>query len=411
MISADEARQVILEQTKPLGAEEIPLEESLHRYLASRIIAPIGLPVFDNAAMDGFALRSSDTKQASETSPVSLKAITTIVAGDDVGAYDKMPLRQGQAVRIMTGAPVPTGADAVVPFEETSFDDQRCVIRTSIDAGNDVRRAGEDIRHGDPVFSGGERITPRTIALLAALGIDRVSVTQRPRVAILSTGNELVGPGTPLKPGQIYNSNGPALQATLQEIGIHAEMIGDVADREEELKRAMSVQHINVLITIGGVSAGDFDLVPKVLKETGAEIVFHKVAIKPGKPLLYAVHHHGGSPLHIFSLPGNPVSALMVFDRFVRPALLKMMGAPEYFRTSRQAVAAQPLKGTEGKEDYLRGVVTYEGDRYMARSAGAQGSAMLIPLARANAVLTIPADKKGIPEGETVLFEFLSEAL
>jgi molybdopterin molybdotransferase len=194
-------------------------------------------------------------------------------------------------------------------------------------------------------------------------------------------------------------------------MGIEAEAIGVAADTEEALRTALkNVGDCDLLITIGGVSAGDYDLVPKVLKEMAAELVFHKVAIKPGKPLLYAIHREGRttcSPLQIFGLPGNPVSALMVFDRFVRPALLKMMGASKVHRPAHEAVAAEPLKGASGKEVYLRGVVTSEHGRFVARSAGAQGSAMLRSLARANAVLIVPAQKPRIAAGESLTFEFL----
>lgn len=403
MISAHEAQQSILQYAQPLGVEEVSLGKALHRYLASRIIAPIDLPPFDNAAMDGFAIRCGDTQSASETSPVSLKVIGTIAAGD-------LPqeIQSGETIRIMTGAPIPTGADAVVPFEKTSFNETACFITEPMPPEANVRRVGEDSGKGDQVLETGARVSPRTIALLAALGIASIPVFKKPSVRILSTGNELIELGQSLAPGKIYNSNAQALSAAFREIGIEPVALSKTADSEETLRDILPRSlDADVLLTIGGVSAGDFDLVPKVLEALGARILFHKVAVKPGKPFLFAVWEGR----LIFGLPGNPVSSLMVFDRFVRPALLKMMGALEYFRTSRQAVAVQPLKGTEGKEDYLQGVVTYEGGRYVARSAGPQGSAMLIPLARANAVLTIPADKKGIAEGEPVLFEFLSEAL
>ena len=408
MISADEARRIILEQAKPLGAEEIPLQNSLHRCLADRIAAPIDLPVFDNAAMDGFAVRSEDTQRASETSPVSFKIIGTIAAGDDVGAgfsrpgAGTAPLQPGHAIRIMTGAPIPAGADAVVPFEEWP-------ISKSVPLGSNIRLAGEDVRKGEVVLQTGEKVTPRTIALLAALGLDRVAVFRRARVKIVSTGNELVPPGHPLSPGKIYNSNGPALSAALQEIGIVPIGIAAASDAPAVLKKAVSegVAETDLLITVGGISAGDFDLVPRILQEIGAKIIFHKVAIKPGKPLLFAAFEKK----LIFGLPGNPVSALMVFDRFVRPALLKMMGSPVHGRPGRRAVAEEALKGTKGKEDYLRGIVQYREGAFFARSAGPQGSAQLATLARANATLIVPAAKERIASGETVEFEFFSEGL
>jgi len=402
MKSAQEALSLILDSARTLSAEDVALSESLHRILSESVTAPINLPPFDNSAMDGFAIAGESD---------SFQVIGTIAAGD----RSLSKIRPGEAIRIMTGAPIPNGTYAVVPFEEWP-------ITKPILPGTHIRRAGEDVSAGSRLFDAGEKITPRTIALLAALGLDRFRVFRKPRVAILSTGSELVEMGTPLRPGQIYNSNGPAIAAALKEMGIEARTIGVAADTEDALKGRIQdspLQEIDVLLTVGGVSAGDFDLVPKVLKDLGADIIFHKVSIKPGKPLLYATLVGAGSPrpgaetapLQIFGLPGNPVSALMVFDRFVRPALLKMMGAEKILRTPHEAVAAEPMKGAVGKEVYLRGVVTSENGRFVARSAGAQGSAMLRSLARANAVLIVPASKLGIAAGESLSFEFLEEGL
>jgi molybdopterin molybdotransferase len=406
VISAYEAQESILQYARPLGVEGVPLREALHRYLARPVFAPIDHPPFDNAAMDGFAVCSGDTQSVSETSPVSLKVIGTIAAGGDVGAIHELPLRTGHTYRIMTGAPVPPGADAVIPFEETSFNENTCFVTKPISPEANIRRAGEDVRKGDQVLEAGERITPRTIALLAALGIDRLPVFRRPCIRIISTGSELVEPGLPLPQGRIYNSNGPALEAALQELGIYPEAFTLVSDSEEDLRREIRKNlDGDVLVTVGGVSAGDYDLIPKVLRELGAKIIFHKVSIKPGKPLLFATFENK----LVFSLPGNPVSALVVFDRFVRPALLKMVGSKNPLRPRRIAIAETELRGTKGKEDYLRGVVEYREGNYFARSAGVQGSAHLLPLARSNAVLIIPAEKELIQHLEPLEVEILEE--
>jgi molybdopterin molybdotransferase len=413
VITAHEARQIILEHARPLEEEEAPLPEALHRLVTRPLAAPIDLPPFANSAMDGFAVRSQETRSAGAENPVSLKIVATVAAGDSPGR-----IATGEACRIMTGAPIPEGADAVVPFEECRWNDSSCTVGHPLCAGDNVRRRGEDVAKGASLFVAGERVTPRAIALLAALGFGTVPVRRRPRVCLLSTGSELVPAGETLKPGQIYNSNGPALAAALREIGIEPTSLGVASDREDELRRVLGgsdrtpLKTADVLLTVGGVSAGDFDLVPKILRSLGAEIVFHKVAIKPGKPLLYAIQREGrtrGSPLHIFALPGNPVSSLTVFDRFVRPALLKMMGAEKPFRPSHEAVATEALTGAPGKEVYLRGLVTFEDGRFLARSAGAQGSAMLGSLSRANAVLVVPATKPAIKPGEALTFEFLEE--
>jgi len=354
--------------------------------------------------MDGFGVRYADTQAATLVKPVALRVSQTVAAGDTPVAR----LKAGEAVRIMTGAPIPEGADAVIPIEEVIVREGCCLIAEPVSNQQHIRFSGEDIREGEIAVAAGTRLTPRHVALLASFGGTQVPVRCRPRVAVLATGSELVEVGQSLKTGQIYNSNGPALAAALEEIGIGAPEIAVAADTEGELKKAISLIHgFDVLITVGAVSVGDFDLVPKVLKDLGAEIVFHKVAIKPGKPFLFAIFQNRP----IFGLPGNPVSALMVFDRFVRPALLKMMGANETPRATRIAVAAEDLKGSPGKEDYLRGIVEYRDGRYVARSAGSQGSARLVTLAHANAVLVIPEDKKTIAAGETVTFEFLSGVL
>ncbi|MBI1909448.1 MAG: molybdopterin molybdotransferase MoeA [Deltaproteobacteria bacterium] len=403
MITANEAHKIILENVVPLGEEALSLCQTLFRRLASPIFAPICLPPFTHAAMDGFAVRSGDTKAACLSSPVSLEVANTVGAGP-VRATGRSPLLSNQAVRIMTGAPLPAGVDAVVPFEEAQSEGKSCRLFRSVVHGDNVRKAGEDVLKGQKILEVGERITPRTIALLASVGIQNISVFRQPRVAIISTGSELVEPGRPLCDGEIYNSNGPALISSLQEIGLEPAVVSKVSDIEEDLAQTIQQQlKYDVLITMGGVSAGDYDLVPKVLQKLGARILFHKVAIKPGKPLLFGTR---GKTV-VFGLPGNPVSAYMVFDRFVRPALLKMMGARQPFRERRVAEAEEELAGTKGKEDYLRGVVNYIGGHYLARSAGVQGSARLLPLARANATLIIPASQEKIHKGESVEIELL----
>ncbi len=413
MISADQALRIILNHVRRLGIEKVPLSapegllDSLHRFLARPVRAPIPLPPFDNAAMDGHAVRSRDTRPASgsqpvRSRPVSLKVIGTVAAGEDSSTH----LRPGEAIRIMTGAPIPRGADAVIPLEETETVDGHCLLRRPVARGENVRYRGEDVSRGETVLPAGERITPRTIALFATLGINEVSVFRRPTVTLLITGDELVSPGTPLGPGKIYNSNGPALEAALKEIGIKAQSLL-VADDPRELKKAVenSLQ-TDLLITVGGVSTGDRDFLPVLFEELGVKKLFHKVAIKPGKPLWFGTF--GGKP--VFGLPGNPVSAYMVFQRFVRPALLKMMGANHLLRTRQIAIAGGDLRGTSGREDYLRGIVTCRNGRFQARSAGPQGSAQLMTLARSNAVVIIPARRRKIAANQPVEVEIWGPA-
>ena len=403
VISASSAYKKILTSVKSFSSEEVSLVDALHRYLASSMIAPIDLPVFDHSAMDGYALCHRDVEAASANLPASLKIVATLAAGESAKI---MPLERGQAIRIMTGAPIPEGADAVIPFEKCRTEGSSCVISEPVKAGKHIRRKGEDVKKGEKVLNEGERITSRKIALLAALGVSGVLVGQKPRVSIISTGNELVELGQPLPVGKIYNSNVYALAAALQEIGIDPKAVGQSLDSAPDLRQALQ-HHLDtdVLITIGGVSAGDYDLVPRMLVEMGAEIIFHKLAIKPGKPLLFALYK--GRP--IFSLPGNPVSALVVFDRFVRPALLKMMGAGECLRPRRLAQVTEVCVGSLGKEDYLRATLQYDDGKYWARPAGPQGSAMLKTLADANGIIFIPETKDRIAVGESVEVELWEE--
>lgn len=402
VISASAAQQLIFESVHPLAVEEVPLLEALGRYLGKPVIAPCDLPPFDNSAMDGYAVRSADL--ADLTKPMTLAVTGVIPAGH---ADPLLELPAGHAMRIMTGAPLPPGADTVIPFEHCETRAGFCVVSNPVRLGDHVRKKGEDVTRGLEVCLPATRITSRQIALLAALGLQSVVVHRRPRVSLLVTGTELVEPGRPLMGGKIYNSNGPALEAALREAGIvdvTSEVVGDSAI---EIVQALD-RHIgsDLVITVGGVSAGDFDLVPKVLKDRGATILFHKVAIKPGKPLLFAVLETPPlAGLRVFGLPGNPVSALMVFDQFVRPALLKMMGAGALQRPRRKARALERLRGSEGKEDYLRGLVHFDQGGYVARSAGTQGSAQLLTLSRANATLILPEEKKEIATGESVEVE------
>ncbi len=404
MLSADQALKIILENTPLLPEEKTLSASAVGRILSQDITSPLNLPPFDNSAMDGFALRADDVVRASVENPISLHVIKRVVAGD-VENHCVMPLAHGQAVRIMTGAPVPEGADSVVPFEdvEDSTSETACVLRESVRTGQHIRKAGEDVREGESVFSQGECVTVPKIALMQALGLSHIWTARKPRIRILSTGNEIIPVGESLQKGQIYNSNGPTLVAALTELGCEVESLSVAVDTEEDLKKILGEAHeYDVLITIGGVSAGDLDLVPKVLTDLGAEEIFHKIAIKPGKPLLFC---RWGKRL-VFGLPGNPVSSLVVFQRFVRPALLKMQGACEIFQQRYQARLTSDLRGSRSKEDYLRGIVTYEEGGFQACSAGAQGSAHLKSLAASNALIILPPETDFLSSGDSVEFVF-----
>ena len=409
-----DALKLILNEVSFLSQETISLSKALGRYLSQSLVAPIFLPPFDNSAMDGFAVRCGDINVATSDRPISLKVVGMLKAGDDVeGMRRAMPLQQGCAVRIMTGAPIPAGTDAVIPFEETLTPQGRgghetCTIPKPVRIGENIRKAGEDVQKGTCVLDKGVRLTPRNMALLSALGFSEVSVTRLPQVALFSTGNELKALGSVLEPGQIYDSNGPTLSLALQELGLKSKILSTPQDTLQDLLNTFqAASEAEVILTMGAVSAGDFDLIPQALEKLGAKVLFHKLAIKPGKPLLFARWEHR----FLFCLPGNPVSSLIVFDRFVRPALLKMMGASLLFRQHYTALALHDIKATVGKEDYLRARITWKDGTFFAQLAGSQGSAHLAPLAESHALLVVPESISQIREGEKVEFEFWSETL
>ena len=326
MLTPEEALHLILEHAPVLEFQSVPLEESEGRVLAEELFARFELPPFDNSAMDGFAVNAADIEGASQDRPVKIKTLDVVRAG----SQSRFPLQPGQAIKIMTGAPIPEGADAVVMKEFTSMDQDKWVsVLRAPKKQENIRLQGEDIRVGQSLARKGLRIRPYEVVLLAAQGFRIVPVVRKPNVAILATGDELTPLSDPLLSGKIYNSNGPAIAAFLSRWNIPCLDLGIAGDApvklEDDLKKALA--DADVLIVSGGVSVGDFDYTKTVLENIGVQEVFWKVAIKPGKPLFYGVHSNEGEGNKIiFGLPGNPVSALVCLEEFVRPALEKMQG-------------------------------------------------------------------------------------
>ena len=392
MISLADARAYVLDRCAPTPTAVVPVGEADGLVLRAPISAPEAVPPFDNTAMDGFAVRSVDTIGA----PVELAVVDTLPAG----VAPTRVVDAGEAIRIMTGAPMPPGADAVVMVERTAaVGDDRVRVEIAVEPGNHVRRAGEDLQAGDEVFGVGTALTPAHLGVLASIGATGVRVGKRPRVGVLSTGDELVAPGRPLGPGQIRDSNRTALLAALDEMGVEPVDLGLVADDEELIRRALGdgITSCDALCTSGGVSMGDFDYVKTVLEEV-AEMRWMQVAIKPAKPFAFGVA--GSVP--IFGLPGNPVSSLVSFELFARPALRRMVGHRCLDRPRVTAVAVDGLvRRADGKTHFARVSLEHDERGFVVRSAGAQGSHQLRAMADANGLAVLP-DGAGVEPGASV---------
>lgn len=401
MIAVEEAQRIILDAVERLGEEYVELLDALGRVLAEDIHAPEQIPPWDNSAMDGYALRAADTRGASEEHPVVLTLTGTIPAGQIFeGSLDK-----GHALRIFTGAPVPRGADAVIRQEDTQASDQAVSILREVRPGQNVRYAGEDIKAGEQVLQAGTVCRAGIIGLLAAVGKRRVAVHQRPRVSILATGDEILRWDEAPTPGKIHNSNSYALGAQVLHAGGVPGLLGSAADAKDLIARRLreGVQ-ADLLLTTGGVSVGEYDLVAQTLRELGAEIRVRKVNMRPGKPFTFALLQ--GKP--VFALPGNPVSCMVTFELFVRPAMRKMQGHRRQFHPDISATTTQSMINRDRRPAYLRVMLTRTDAGYAARLTGDQGSAMLHSMLNADGLACVPGESE-IPVGGPVRVLLLDE--
>jgi molybdopterin molybdotransferase len=392
MIPVEQALEIVLRETGVLPPEEVGLDDALSRVLAEDVRSDTDLPPFDRAAMDGYAVRAADVAGA----PVALEVKGEVRAGQ----WPDLVVGPGQAVRIMTGAPVPRGATAVQQLEKTqALDEFRVTILEPAVEGANVARRGSQVREGDVVLSRGRMIDPAAVAVLASAGKGRVRAARRPAVGILVTGDEIVDVTAVPGPGQIRNSNGPAVAAQARLAGGEVRLLGVAPDRPEALETALRAGlSADVLVVSGGVSAGDYDLVEPALLELGATFLFTKVAIKPGAPLVFG---RLGRTL-VFGLPGNPVSAQVTFDLFVRPALLKMQGARVLSRPRVRVELLAGVTNRSGRKNHLPVRVRFEGGRLAARPVRSTGSSDLAAHARANALAVVDADRTAVEAGETV---------
>jgi molybdopterin molybdotransferase len=412
LISVEEALAEILSHVRPLEPEPVAVLDAMGRVLAEEIVSDINIPPFDNSAMDGYAVRAVDVTAASPETPVHLRVIGSVAAGYVADTR----VEPGTAVRIMTGAPLPEGATAVVPYEDTSdFDrpkEDRLIepadqieVRQPVRPRDHVRPAGEDVRLSELVMAPGRVIRPQEIGVLASLGRPTVLVHRQPRVAILATGDELLEIHEPLRPGKIRNSNEYTNAALVTRTGGMPLRLGIARDAKADLVakiRSGLEQDADLFLTSGGVSVGDYDVVKDVLGTEG-KMQFWQVNMKPGKPLAFGLLA-GGVPL--IGLPGNPVSAMVSFEQFARPAILKMLGHTDLAKPTIQAVLDQPVTNS-GRRGFVRVVVSHGADGYHARTTGEQGSGVLTSMAKANGLAIIPERTYRVEAGATLTVQML----
>jgi molybdopterin molybdotransferase len=400
MITVEEALDRILSHIQALGFEKVSLLEAMGRVIAEDIYAHRDIPPLDNSGMDGYAVRSEDLQNASSHHPVRLEVIEDLPAG----FVSKKRVEKGKAIRIMTGAPIPKGANTVVPVEDTKQDDRFVLIFTTLPRDENIRKAGEDVKKGERVISTGDLIRPSEVGMLASVRRSFVSVYQRPLVAILCTGEELVDVDGNMDEVKIVSSNSYTLAAQVKDCGALPIQLGIARDRKQEIQEKLRQGiRADVLIASAGVSVGDYDFVKDALKDLGMEMVFWKVAMKPGKPLAFGKVQ--GKP--VFGLPGNPVSSMISFEQFVRPSLLKMMGHHQLFRPVIEAVLKEDIQKKPGRRHFIRALVTFEKDHYAVTVTGAQGSGILRSMVRANGLIVIPEDCEIVTAGESVKVQLL----
>ena len=392
LLTVDEALERILARISPLPPRDVPLLDALGRTLAEDVAADRDVPPFRNSAMDGYAVRGEDVA----TAPARLRVVGSVAAGG-------VPQRaggRGEAMRIMTGAPMPDGADTVVRVEDTDNDDEVVSITAATPPGLSVRQAGEDLRRGETILRAGTVLRAAEIGVLASIGRAKPRVVARPRVAVLSTGDEVVDPATEPGPGQIRDTNRYSLAAAIFAAGCGPWLRPIVRDTADDLRRALSdAIDADAIVTSGGVSVGDHDHVKPVISEMGT-IDFWSIAIRPGRPLAFGELRDGARAIPIFGLPGNPVSALLTFELFVRPALLRMSGRTKMHRPRMTARLLDPLEKPASLRFFARGI--HDASAGTVRATGPQGSGILRSMALANCLIDLPEGPSRAAAGEMV---------
>ena len=412
MLSVEEAYERIMAYFGPLEAEDRPILQALGQVMAEDVVSPFHLPPLDNSAMDGYAVRHADIVSASLDSPMFLRVIGQVAAGHMPAAE----VTEGNAVRIMTGAPVPRGADTIVPFEETDEVERKgsglgldeIGIRQELSKGSHVRPAGEDVQRGETVLKAGTVLRPSEIGVLASLGMENVRVIRRPVVSILATGDELLSVGELVEPAKIYDSNSYSTAASVLRYGGIPNVLGIARDNLEDMNQMLSQgANSDLLITSAGVSKGDYDIVKDVLMERG-EISFWSVRMRPAKPLAFGViRGQGGKSVPHLGLPGNPVSAMVAFEEFARPAILRMLGKTRLAKPLIEAILEGPIYNVDERRVFARVEVTRRDGVYYANPTGPQGSNILTSMSRADGLAMCPEDVPVMEAGETVTVKML----
>lgn len=403
MINVEEALKKILATVSPLGLEKVNILDALGRVIGEDVYSGRAIPPKDNSAMDGYAIRMGDTRGASEKTPAILEVVEEIPAG----AIPEKRIGPGQAARIMTGAPIPEGADAVVRMEDTRKEDGKVAILFEAKHGQDIRLAGEDVQPGEKVISRGEVIRPAEVGMLAALGRSFVSIHQRPLVAIVATGDELIDIDETPSHWKIVSSNSYSLAALVLDCGAIPLQVGIARDQREDLvAKFRAASRADLIVSSGGVSVGDYDLVKEVMKEEGNRMQFWRVAMKPGRPLAFGML--GEVPC--VGLPGNPVSAMVSFEQFIRPAILKMMGRVNLFRQTVQARLGEDISKNSGIRHFIRARIKRDGDLYTVVTTGDQGSGILKSMVRANGLIILPEEVTAIRAGGMVTVQLLDDS-
>ncbi|MGQ0457559.1 MAG: molybdopterin molybdotransferase MoeA [Hyphomicrobium sp.] len=394
MTSVEDALSSVLAGVMPLGREEVGLRFAAGRTLARRVVAGRTHPPFDGSAMDGYAVMAADCAQV----PARLAVIGPSAAGRPFAGK----VARGQAVRIFTGAAMPEGADAVVIQEDTQTDGATVTVRSAPTLGQNIRPKGQDFLEHDVLIEAGRRLTPRDILLAATGGWASLTVYKRPTVAILATGDELVEPGGDARPAQIYNSNGYALAALVESVGATAKLLGIASDTRESLASALrDGESADILVTIGGASVGDHDLVRPALEATGARLDFHKIAMRPGKPMFSGSRPVAGKTQRILGLPGNPVSAMVTARVFLVPLIARLLDRDAAFHSVRAALA-EPLPANGPRTHYMRAVLDETASQPRVSVLPSQDSSLTRALATANALIVMPPDAPAMGAGATV---------